>query len=81
MRQAPRWVVAQFVPLPVQVMEAIQKLPRTHAWVFPGQKGGPWCDAYPWKVWSVIRRRCGMDDVRLHDLCQSSAEVDPFILM
>ncbi|ULA61740.1 MAG: hypothetical protein LZF60_360087 [Nitrospira sp.] len=65
--------VAQFVPLPVQVMDALQRLPRTSAWIFPGQKGGAWSDAYPWKVWSVIRRRCNLENVRLHDIRRTTA--------
>jgi len=64
---------AHFVPLPVQVMEALQSLPRTHEWIFPGRQGGPWSDSYPWKAWDVIRRRCNLEDVRLHDLRRTVA--------
>jgi integrase len=61
------------VPLPVQAMEAIQRLPRTNEWVFPGQHGKPWSLASAGKTWEIIRRRWGFDDVCLHDLRRTCA--------
>lgn len=48
---------SQFIPLPAQVVDALARLPRTSEWVFPGDKGQPWCRAGPQKVWGSIRRR------------------------
>jgi len=70
---------AQLVPLPAQVMEAVQALPRTSDWIFPGQDGRPWSVTNVEKQWAVIRRRWGLDDVRLHDLrrtCASYLAID-----
>jgi hypothetical protein len=54
-------------------MEAIQRLPRTNEWVFPGQHGKPWSLASAGKTWEIIRRRWGFDDVCLHDLRRTCA--------
>lgn len=64
---------SHLVPLPVQVMEALQRLPRTSEWIFPGQDGQPWSMANAEKTWAVIRRRWGLDDVWLHDLRRTCA--------
>ena len=64
---------SQIVPLPVQVMKKLESLPRTAEWVFPGQHGRAWSAASAEKIWHVIRRRWGLDDVRLHDLRRTCA--------
>lgn len=64
---------SHLVPLPVQVMEALQRLPRTNEWIFPGENGQAWGTCSPEKMWSAIRRRWGLDDVRLHDLRRTCA--------
>ena len=61
------------VPLPLQVMEAISVLPKISQWVFPGENGTPWSEASAHKMWSLVRSRWNMDDVRLHDLRRSCA--------
>ena len=61
------------VPLPVQVMAALQELPRCSPWVFPGQRDRPWSAATVDKFWHVTRSRWGLDDVHLHDLRRSCA--------
>lgn len=61
------------VPLPVQAIAALQALPRTSAWVFAGAHGQPWSCAMAGKLWGTIRRRWGLDDVRLHDLRRTCA--------
>jgi integrase len=35
---------SHMVPLPVQVMEALRRLPRKSEWIFPGQQGKPWSE-------------------------------------
>ncbi len=65
--------MSHMVPLPIQVMEAIQALPRVSEWVFPGMEGKPWSGASVEKMWGTVRRRWGLDDVRLHDLRRSCA--------
>jgi integrase len=64
---------SQFVPLPVQVLEALRALPRTSEYVFSGKDGQPWAGATAEKTWRLIRRRWGMEDVRLHDLRRTCA--------
>lgn len=61
------------IPLPAQVYEALQGLPRTSAWVFPGTKGRPWSNGSVDKYWQAIRRRWNMGDVTLHDLRRTCA--------
>ena len=61
------------VPLPLQVMEAIRVLPKISQWVFPGVHGAPWSEASAHKMWSLVRSRWNMDDVRLHDLRRTCA--------
>ena len=64
---------SQLVPLPAQAMEALQSLPRTSEWIFPGRHGRPWSVGSVEKEWGVLRRRWGLDDVRLHDLRRTCA--------
>ncbi|MBC7839480.1 MAG: site-specific integrase [Nitrospiraceae bacterium] len=61
------------VPLPLQVMEAIRILPKVSQWVFPGVNGAPWSEASAHKMWSLVRSRWNMVDVRLHDLRRTCA--------
>lgn len=63
------------VPLPAQVMEVLNRLPRTSEWVFTGQNGQPWSGCSAEKTWAVIRRRWGLEDVRLHDLRRTCASL------
>lgn len=64
---------AHRVPLPLQVMEALEKVPRINEWVFPGTRGRSWSKAVGHKLWTTIRRRWGFDDVTLHDLRRTAA--------
>jgi integrase len=66
---------SHYMPLPVQVMEAIHSLPRVNEWVFVGQKGQHWSVASAQKTWGIIRRRWGLEDVVLHDLRRSCASL------
>lgn len=62
------------VPLPLQVMEALQGVPRISQWVFPGRTTArPWSSATGRKHWMIIRRRWGLADVTLHDLRRTMA--------
>jgi integrase len=63
----------QCIPLPAQVVEALAVLPRISEWVFPGEKGKPWCLANPQKLWGLIRRRLNLQDVTIHDLRRTCA--------
>ncbi|OAI47491.1 hypothetical protein AYO43_04360 [Nitrospira sp. SCGC AG-212-E16] len=63
----------QFLPLPVQVMDALALLPRTSEWVFANDKWHPWSCANPQKLWQTIRRRWNMKDVTIHDLRRTCA--------
>ncbi len=64
---------SQFVPLPVQVMDALARLPRSSEWVFPGDNGQPWSIGSVQKVWYKIRRQWNMEDVTIHDLRRTCA--------
>jgi integrase len=63
----------QFVPLPVQAVDALARLPRTSDWVFPGVNGQPWSRPTVQKLWDKIRRQWKMTDVTIHDLRRSCA--------
>lgn len=63
----------QFVPLPVQVVNALARLPRTSEWIFPGNNGKPWSIGSVQKVWYKIRRQWNMEDVTIHDLRRTCA--------
>jgi integrase len=64
---------AHRVPLPIQAMDALQALPRTSEWVFPGEEGKPWSSAIAQKTWGTLRRRWNMEDVTLHDIRRTTA--------
>lgn len=62
------------VPLPSQVMRALDELPRISDWVFPGMTcDRPWSATATQKVWADVRRRWGLTDVTLHDFRRSCA--------
>ena len=61
------------VPLPTQVIEALNMMPRQGRWVFPGAAGNHVSDSTPRKAWEVIRRVAGLPDVTVHDLRRSAA--------
>ncbi|MGH7180889.1 MAG: tyrosine-type recombinase/integrase [Nitrospiraceae bacterium] len=61
-------------PLPVQVVEVLQQLPRISEWVFPGARTRQhWSAASAEKMWLLTRRRWNLHDVRLHDLRRTCA--------
>ncbi|HEV8328462.1 MAG TPA: site-specific integrase [Nitrospiraceae bacterium] len=64
---------SQFIPLPVQVVNALARLPRTSEWVFPGDKGKPWSIGWVQTQWYKIRRHWNMEDVTIHDLRRTCA--------
>lgn len=67
---------SHYLPLPVQAIDALRCLPRTSEWIFPGkQKGHPWSRASAEKTWGAIRRRWGLEDVRLHDFRRTCASL------
>jgi integrase len=61
------------VPLGAPALELLNRLPRIEGtpFVFPGKTGGHYAGLQ--KVWNQIRRRAGLEDVRLHDLRHSYA--------
>ncbi|MEX5283811.1 MAG: site-specific integrase [Nitrospiraceae bacterium] len=61
------------VAIPKQAMEAIGALDRSSEWVFQGKHGRHWSDASAEKAWSNLRRKIGLDDVRIHDLRRTCA--------
>lgn len=63
----------QYLPLPRQVVEAIQALPRRSDWVFCSTSGRGWSRCTPEKVWLYWRRRWNLEEIRLHDLRRSCA--------
>ena len=66
--------VGHVVPLPTQVIEVLRELPRIDDWVFPGRDAGkPWSTASIEDQWVLLRRRLGIDGVRLHDLRRTCA--------
>jgi integrase len=61
------------VPLGAPALELLNRIPRIEGspFVFPGNAGGHFVGLQ--KVWNEIRRRAGLEDVRLHDLRHSYA--------
>ncbi len=61
------------MPLGAPALELLANLPRIEGnlYVFPGNAGGHFVGIQ--KVWNQIRRRAGLDDVRIHDLRHSYA--------
>jgi integrase len=62
----------KFVTLNAPAMQLLASLPRTSEYVFPGRSAGKHLVgiAHPWER---IRKRAGLDGVRLHDLRHSYA--------
>lgn len=53
-------------PIPPEAIEILRTLPRVSVFVFPGRTGGPLGGQQKW--WRRLRKRAGLDGVRLHDL-------------
>ena len=66
---------AKVIPLGAAALEAISDIPRIedNPYVFPGENGKHFVGLQ--KVWQHIRKRAGLEDVRLHDLRHSFASV------
>ena len=69
MRLADSKTGARIVPLPPAAAEVLEALPRVsgNPWVFPGRKKG----AHQVNIndaWERVRKRAGLEGVRLHDL-------------
>ena len=65
---------ARLVPLSPAAAEVLSRLPRLtdNPWVIPGSKpGAHLSDLQP--PWERVRKRAGLDDVRIHDLRHSFA--------
>lgn len=64
------------VPIGAPALELLASLPRVkdNPYVLPGEKEKKHLVGLP-RVWRRIRRRAGLDDVRLHDLRHSFASV------
>ena len=65
---------ARLVPLSPTAAEVLSRLPRRtdNPWVIPGSKpGAHLADLQP--PWERVRKRAGLDDVRIHDLRHSFA--------
>ncbi len=63
----------QLTPLARQVIDALQELPRTSEYVFPGMEGKPWAKSSIHKGWRTFRHRIDLDDVTVHDLRRTCA--------
>ena len=65
---------ARLVPLSPAAAEVLSRLPRLadNPWVVPGSRpGAHLADLQP--PWERVRKRAGLDDVRIHDLWHSFA--------
>ena len=69
MRLADSKTGARIVPLPPAAVEVLKDLPRVagNPWVFPGKKRGTH-QVNINESWDRVRKRAGLDGVRLHDL-------------
>lgn len=66
--------VGHVVPLPTQAVEVLRELPRINNWIFPGRTSEkPWSAASIEDQWILLRRRLGIEGVRLHDLRRTCA--------
>lgn len=61
------------VPLPVQAIQALQRVPQAGPWIFPGIQGQAWSAAAVNSVWQAFRRQWDLKDIRLHDLRRTCA--------
>lgn len=66
---------AKVVPLGAAALEALSEIPRVEGnpYVFPGLEGRHFVGLQ--RTWERIRKRAGLEDVRLHDLRHSFASV------
>lgn len=72
--------VPHTIPLPAQLVTRLRQLPRITEWVFSsapnsrnGMQAGEWCVTAVEYHWRRIRRRVGLNDVRIHDLRRTAA--------
>lgn len=61
------------VPLSRQLVHHLRSTTRESDYVFPGHNHQPWSTAGVEKAWGKFRARCGLHDVRLHDLRRTTA--------
>ncbi len=66
---------AKVIPLGAAALEALSEIPRIEGnpYVIPGRKGRHFANIH--YNWERIRKRAGLEDVRLHDLRHSFASV------
>jgi integrase len=57
----------------LEILKSIKKHP-TSSYIFPNKKGDSYFSGFP-KSWERIRKRAGLDFVRIHDLRHSFASV------
>ena len=67
---------ARIIPVGAPVLKLLGKIPqvRGNPYVLPGDTKGKHFVGLP-KVWNIIRKRAGLDGVRIHDLRHSFASV------
>lgn len=59
------------VTLSADMIQLLAEIPRRSEFVFPSSSDKPF--AYPQKHWDKVRKECGIEDVRLHDLRHTCA--------
>lgn len=64
---------AKVVPLGAPAVTLLADQPRTSVYVFPAIRGGRGCIGGLQRAWDELRRFCGLQDVRIHDLRHSFA--------
>jgi integrase len=72
--------VPHTVPLPARLLEVLTRFPRLNEWVFPSapnnknnQQSGQLSVTSVEHAWRKIRKRVGLNDVRIHDLRRTTA--------
>jgi len=63
---------ARHIPLSDAALMIFKAIPRDSEWVFPSNKTGNHMKSV-FKVWDRVRKRAGLQDVRMHDLRHSFA--------